>query len=432
MVIKTRHIANWGRYPQLTAEVATPGDRAEVRECLSRCECLIARGNGRCYGDASLSPHIVSTLKMNQLRSFDAETGVVECDSGLLLDDLLRVIVPAGWFFHVTPGTRLVTVGGCIASDVHGKNHPTAGCFSNWLISFELMRSDGSVVTCSRAEHTELFWQTCGGMGWTGIVLSARFQLLRLPSTVLRQTTVQTKNWGQMFRIFEENRAATYSSAWMDVAASGGRFGRGAVFLAEHEPAKRPILKEFNFPKKTVNVPFQLPFSLLNAWTIQVYNEFYFRRHRSGEQRVGLEAFFYPLDGLGDWNRLYGRKGFIQYQFCLPEKTAYNGIAQVLEIIQGSEDKPTLAVIKRHGDRPPDAIHSFPIRGYSLALDFPRTDSVFHLVRQLDELVWNLGGKIYLAKDACSAARMSRIHARSFGESKFWSLLRGRNELKAD
>ncbi len=464
MHTETRYVTNWGRYPTLLAELASPADTDEARAYLAACERLIARGNGRCYGDAALSPHIVSTLKMNHLRSFDPATGVVDCEAGLLLSDLLDTVVPLGWFPHVTPGTRFVSIGGCIASDVHGKNHPAKGCFSNWLISFELMRSDGSVLHCSRTENADLFWHTCGGMGWTGIILSAHFQLMRLPSAHIWQTTRRGQNLAEVFQILEENRDATYAAAWLDAATfSEKKLGRGVVFLGEHDGStaftpsgKRAftprdsshdlrldshniavngsfpdgvnaVLPAGSPPAQKYGKSFFKPSFLLNPLTIRLYNEFYFFKNRPSERLIGLYPYFYPLDRWLDWNLLYGPRGLVQYQFCLSEKISREGMARVLETVQRSPETPYLAVLKRHGDRPPEALRSFPMLGYSLALDFRRSPTLPRLVAQLDDLVWQLGGRIYLAKDAGSAARMGRIWPDAVrDEGKFWSLLRGR------
>jgi len=427
MTITTKPVANWGNYPTIEeAEIATPENVADMRDYLLSHERLIARGNGKCYGDAALSPHMISTLSLNQILNFDPASGTVECEAGVLLADLLKIILPAGWFFHVTPGIKFITVGGAIASDVHGKNHPAKGCFSNWLISFDLMIADGQILTCSRTENTELFWQTCGGMGWTGIVLSAKFQLMKIASAQMRQTSVRAKNLEALFRAFEESRRWAYAAGWLDGTASSSVSGRGVVFLAEHSETKTADGVLISAEKKPRNVPFFAPSWILNPLSIRLHNEIIFSKAKPGERLVDLDTYFYPLDKVQNWNRLYGRRGFIQYQFCLPEKNSFDGIRQIMETIRRSPETPFLTVLKRHGERPPEAVHSFPIRGYSLALDFPRTKTIFDLVKKLDDLVWEFGGKIYLTKDACSAARMGRVNPATFGEEKFFSLLKGR------
>lgn len=423
--VEQQRLAGWANYPVVQAEVATPPDRAAARDYVIKQERLIARGNGKSYGDASLAPHVLSTLALRQITHFDAATGIIECEAGVLLSDILQLVVPQGWFFYVTPGIKSITVGGAVASDVHGKNHPAHGCFSNYLISFELMTASGAVIRCSKESNADLFWQSCGGMGWTGIILSARFQLRPIRSTRMRQLTVRAANWEQLFAALSGHSDHEYAAAWVDGLSSGQHFGRGAAFFAHHlnEAGNTPLAFQ---EKKSRNVPFYAPAGLLNPWSIRLHNALYLRKKPSGEQIVDLDAYFYPLDGIRNWNRLYGRRGFVQYQFCLPEETAFDGIAQVLQTIQKSPDAPFLTVLKRHGARPPEAKYSFPIQGYSLALDFPRTRTVFALVQALDELVWNAGGKIYLTKDACSAGKMGRVETGDFGEGKWWSELKGR------
>ncbi|MCC6412712.1 MAG: FAD-binding oxidoreductase [Saprospiraceae bacterium] len=418
-------VANWGNFPVMDALVYTPGSTDECLQVVQTCDTLIARGNGKCYGDAALSSHLLSTLSLNNILHFDAAQGIIDCEAGVLLADVLRIAVPKGWFFHVTPGIKNITVGGAVASDVHGKNHPVKGCFSNFLLSFQLMRADGSVVTCSKAENSDLFWQTCGGMGWTGIILSARFQLMRISSTTMRQRTVRADTLDALLRAFEEHRGWTYGAGWLDALASGSSFGRGVLYLAEHEEAQ--VGEVLQFEEQTgYSIPFYAPSWLLNPLSIRAHNAMLFSKGNSVEGTVGMDRYFYPLDKIGQWNRLYGRRGFVQYQFCLPENHAFDGLKSILETIKKSSDTPFLSVLKRHGERPAEAIHSFPEKGYSLALDFPRTRTVEGLVNRLDEVVWQHDGKIYLTKDALSAPRMGRVNPRDFGEAKFFSSLKGR------
>jgi len=418
-----RSISGWANYPRLKAEVLEPSDRVGVSNYVIENERIIARGNGKSYGDAALAPKVISTLRLNRVLAFDADNGLLECEAGVLLGDLLKIIVPKGWFFQVTPGIKEITVGGAIASDVHGKNHPTAGCFSKHLISFELMTASGEVKICSREENTDLFWQTCGGMGWTGVVLSAKFSLLKITSTLMRQKTVLANDLDKLFHAFEENQAWPYAAGWVDCTNA---HWRGTVFFAEHQEAAKieAPLVFLEAPKR--NVPFYAPSWFLNPLSICVHNHFFFNKKRKEDELVTLDKYFYPLDALQNWNRFYGKRGFVQYQFCLPQKNALEGMRQVLAAIRKSPEVPFLTVLKRHGERPAEAVHSFPIRGYSLALDFPRTAGIFDLVKTLDELVWDLEGKIYLTKDACSAPQMGRVDPVGFGETKFSSLLRER------
>jgi FAD/FMN-containing dehydrogenase len=414
-------MSGWANYPSIVADVYEPPSAEALAHLVQEQTTLIARGNGKSYGDASLAPVMVSTLALSRIFEFDAEKGIISCESGAMLSDLLKVIVPAGWFFPVTPGIKSITVGGAIASDVHGKNHPTAGCFSQHLISFDLVRADGAILNCSKTENADLFWQTCGGMGWTGVIVSARFQLMRIHSTRMWQKTVRAPDLAGLFNAFESHRDWPYAAAWVDCTNARRR---GAVYFARHlEKQVDPLVFE---EKKVKNIPFFAPSWFLNPWSIRAHNFFYNRKSVDGEREVDLDQYFYPLDSLQNWNRFYGRRGFVQYQFCLPEDKAQEGMHKVLEIIAKSGETPFLSVLKRHGDRPQEAIHSFPIRGYSLALDFPRTAGIPALVKQLDELVDRFGGKIYLTKDALSGAQMGRVNPKIFGEDKFCSLLKER------
>ncbi|MDX2133803.1 MAG: FAD-binding oxidoreductase [Saprospiraceae bacterium] len=422
----TTTLANWGNYPVATAHVHTPADADELPGFVQQQAHILARGNGRCYGDAALADDVLNMLPLNRILDFDAASGQIRCEAGVLLSDIIQVAVPQGWFFHVTPGIKQITLGGAIACDVHGKNHPSKGCFSRWLTSFVLLNGSGERVLCTKTVNADLFWQTCGGMGWTGIVLEATLQLMPVSSVMMRQTAVRAPHLEAVFRAFAENEQSSYAAGWVDCLSTGAAFGRGVVFLAEHETAADPEMPLVYPEKKVKNVPFFAPSWILNPLSIRLHNQIIFSRADVGERLVDMDAYFYPLDRVRNWNRLYGRRGLVQYQFCLPEKHAFDGIRRALETIRAGADTPFLTVLKRHGVRPAEAVHSFPVHGYSLALDFPRTRSVFDLVRRLDDLVWSLEGKIYLAKDACSRPVMGRVDPNGFGENKFCSLLKMR------
>jgi len=423
VVARRARLSGWANYPSVEADVYLPESTGQLRELVLNSDCLIARGNGKSYGDAALSGRVACMLSMNRITSFDPGTGVITCEAGVLLSDILPVIIPAGWFFHVTPGIKSVTVGGAVASDVHGKNHPDKGCFSSWLISFLLMDAQGEIHHCSRDENPALFWQTCGGMGWTGIILSATFQLMRVTSVYMRQLTSRARNLEEMFRHFEANKSLPYAAAWIDTTASGPATGQGTGLFAGHLQGDTSM--EWQTPKP-VDVPFFAPPWLLNPVSIRLHNEIYYRRNKPGERTIHLDKYFYPLDSITNWNRLYGRRGFIQYQFCLPETEAFEGIFGVLQAVTASREVPFLSVLKRHGERPAEAVNSFPVKGYSLALDFPRTRGLISLLNRLDELVWSRGGKIYLAKDAVSRPGLGRVDLSQFSGQKFTSAMRER------
>jgi decaprenylphospho-beta-D-ribofuranose 2-oxidase len=420
-------IANWALFPTTVAKVSVPESFADVGALIQSSGQLLARGNGRCYGDAALSGHVVSILRLNRILQFDATTGEIDCEAGVLLQDILALTLPAGWFFHVTPGIKLITVGGAVASDVHGKNHPQTGCFSNYIIHFNLMQADGTVVTCSHTQNADLFWQTCGGMGWTGIILSVKFKLKKINSLYMRQQTVHADNLATLLDTVWHAPTA-YAAAWLDGSAETTQLGRGIAYLADHEENGQitpQLVQQVLFPGK-LTVPFFAPNGLLNRWTIKVHDAWYRFRHPEGQAVIDLNQYFYPLDQINHWNRLYGPRGFVQYQFCLPKEQALAGFTAILKTVAASHNRPFLSVLKRHGMRRVEAIHSFPIEGFSLAMDFPKTSTIFDLVKQLDQLLDQFGGKIYLTKDACSAPHLGRVDPRTFGHERFHSMLKAR------
>jgi FAD/FMN-containing dehydrogenase len=258
-------------------------------------------------------------------------------------------------------------------------------------------------------------------MGWTGIIFSAKFRLMRVQSTQMWQKTVRATNLEGLFHAFEAHHDWPYAAAWVDGTHAQHR---GAVYFARHlDTQEGPLVFE---EKKVTNISFYAPSWFLNPLSIRAHNFFYHRKSVNGERAVDLDHYFYPLDSLQNWTRFYGRRGLVQYQFCLPEENAPEGMQKALAMMRKCGETPFLTVLKRHGERPPEAIHSFPIKGYSLALDFPRSSGMLALVQQLDELVWEYGGKIYLTKDALSGPHMGRVDPNTFSEQKFYSLLRER------
>lgn len=405
-------LSGWGRYPQAECVIATPRRRDEILAAIAASPSLIARGNGRSYGDSSLNPETtLITRHVDRVLSFDAETGLLTCEAGLLLSDLLDLFLPLGWFPPVTPGTKFVSVGGMIASDVHGKNHHRAGSFGAHVISLDLALADGSVIRCGPAENRTLFEATCGGMGLTGVILRASFHLLPVETAQIRQETLRAANLDQVMDLFEASAGWTYSVAWIDCLATGSALGRSLLYRGEH--AKRfelpKILRDAPIaapPRPKGRVPMDFPAFLLNRYSVRAFNELYYRRARPGTELVDLESFFYPLDALLDWNRLYGKRGLVQYQCVLPKAASREGLGRLLERIARAGLGSFLAVLKLFGRQ--EGLLSFPMEGYSLALDFPATAPSFALLDELDAIVADHGGRLYLAKDARMSAPMMR------------------------
>jgi len=322
----------WGRYPRLDAQVALPLSGKQCVATLASHAPLIAHALGRSYGDSALAPQVLGTRHLDHFEAFDAATGLLTCEAGVSLDTILRIFVPRGWFLPVTPGTRFVTVGGAIASDVHGKNHHGAGTFGTHVKRLELLLGNGERVEASPSDNAELFHATCGGMGLTGIILSVTVQLKPIVASSILQTTIKAPNLESVLEAFAANAASTYSVAWIDCLARGSGLGRSLLMLGEHATSGTLTVQA----KPPTPVPFDLPAALLNRTSLQAFNSLYFGRVRQtvSQQRIEFEPFFYPLDALGHWNRLYGKPGFVQYQCVLPQAAGVAGMREVVERIK--------------------------------------------------------------------------------------------------
>ena len=421
-------VSNWGNFPVVEKEMRSESSYKEIRNYVLNRKELIARGNGRCYGDASLGEHIFSTKQLNKFISFDRLNGIIECESGVLLSDILEVIVPQGYFLYVTPGTKFVSVGGAIASDVHGKNHHVEGCFSEYVLEFTLMNEKGEIRTCSRTQNPDMFWATVGGMGLTGIILSAKIKLKNIESAYIRQESIKAENLDAIFKLFDESNDWTYTVAWIDCLQKGKDRGRSILLRGEHatkyELSKKLQQNPLKLKKRTLPaVPFFFPGFILNNLTVKLFNFFYFKfkSQKAGVAIVDYETFFYPLDIIEGWNKIYGKSGFIQYQMVIPEEHGRGGIMKILDIIAKSGNGSFLAVLKKFGKQHPHAYNSFPFEGYTLALDFKNNKRLPALVAQLDAVVEEYKGRIYLTKDCMSKSTLTD-YLKGVNNHKFVSL----------
>lgn len=399
-----KEIANWGNYPVIESDEKTFSFTEEVKEYISTQQGFIPRGNGRCYGDASLSGKTISTLKYDKVLSFDTEKGIFECQSGLTLDKILEIIVPKGWFLPVTPGTKFITVGGAVASDVHGKNHHVDGSFSNHILEMDVMLADGNTITCSQSSYSDLFWATCGGMGLTGLITRVKFDLKKIETAYIKQKQVKAKNLEEVIRLFDEYKHYTYSVAWIDCLKGGNSLGRSILILGEHAKTEDLPESKKNTPlvlktKKQITFPFTLPSFVLNKFTVSAFNFLYYGKNFKKEidNVVSYEPFFYPLDAILHWNRGYGKKGFVQYQFVLPLESK-QGLIEIIKKISDHGLGSFLAVLKVFGKQ--DDLISFPTEGYTLALDFPVRKGLLEFLDELDQVVLKYGGRLYMSKDA--------------------------------
>lgn len=390
-------VHGWGRYPKIDATVRRPRSLAECRALQQPGGPLIASGLRRSYGDSSLAPRMLETRYLDRFEDFDDRSGLLCCAAGVTLDEIIRCFLPRGWFLPVTPGTRFVTLGGAIASDVHGKNHHLDGSFSDHVGHIDLLLGNGDCIRTSRERHPDLFVATCGGMGLTGVILSASLRLRRVASPLIQETTIKAPDLASVLAAFDEHQASPYSVAWIDCQARGARLGRSLLMLGEHvaEGSAPP-------PRQApLGVPFDMPSFLLNRCTVGAFNALYYAQTgaQGRRRRLPLHRYFYPLDGIAHWNRLYGRDGFLQYQFVLPREGGARGLRRVLEKVANSGQASFLAVLKAFGNGNGHHL-SFPREGYTLALDFHHNPLVLRLLDELDSVVDDHGGRLYLAKDA--------------------------------
>lgn len=398
---------SWGRYPQTKQNLIALTDRHAGLPAFRGT--ALPYGNGRSYGDSCLNDGgtLLHARHLDHFITFDPQTGVIECEAGVLFSEILELVVPQGWFLPVTPGTKFVTVGGAIANDVHGKNHHKAGTIGRHVLAFELLRSDGSRRICTPHQHAEWFAATIGGLGLTGLVTRATIQLRRIAGPWMSCEIHRFDDLTGFFQLSQaSDRDFEYTVAWIDCASQGKALGRGIFTRANHAPShpdRRP-----KAPSRRLNVPFTPPISLINPLTLRAFNTLYYHRQRDGVSHVTThyEPHFYPLDGIGDWNRVYGPRGFMQYQCVVPSSVSRDCIEILVKTIASSGQGSFLAVLKQFGDITSPGMLSFPLPGATLALDFPnRGMETLALLDRLDDIVAAAGGAVYPAKDARMPAR---------------------------
>ena len=389
--------ASWGRHPRV-AQVVLPL-HAAAAPLPAFDGSALPYGNGRSYGDSCLNPGgtLLHARGLDRFVAFDRDTGVLTCEAGVLLSEILALVVPHGWFLPVTPGTQLVTVGGAIANDVHGKNHRSAGGFGDHVRAFELLRSDGTRRTCVPGDPW--FAATVGGLGLTGVVVHATLQLRRIAGPWLDTERRRFFALADYFRLVGDSADWEYTVAWIDCLAGGDALGRGLFHRGVHAPdagAPAPA------PKRRPGLPLTPPVSLVNGLSLRAFNALHWRRGADTvAAREHYTPFFHPLDGIADWNRMYGPRGFLQYQCVVPPAVAPEAVADLLRAISAAGIGSFLAVLKPFGARAPVGMLSFPRAGTTLALDFPNGGAALPaLLERLDAIVAEAGGAIYPAKDA--------------------------------
>lgn len=406
---------SWGRVLRARHEVARPQWRDELPALLDEGteagRKLLAIGLRRSYGDSGLNPDgaIIDMTRLDRAIAFDPETRLLRAEAGVSLDALLGMLVPRGFFLPVTPGTRFATLGGAVANDVHGKNHHRAGTLGRWVRRLGVMRSDGGTVELGRDDNNGLFAATIGGLGLTGLIAWVEIEVIPIASAIMEVETILFAALDEFFPLAAESDGAfDYTVAWIDCLARGDALGRGLFSRARHS-ASGPLV-----PRKKrsgLSLPFDLPGFVLNGVTVRAFNELYYRngRRKAGRASVPYEPFFYPLDRIGRWNQLYGRRGFYQYQSVVPPEVARDATRAMLEAISTVGEGSFLAVLKTFGDTPSPGMLSFPRPGTTLALDFANCGaSTLKLMDRLDAIVHEAGGRLYPAKDGRISAAMFR------------------------
>ena len=394
-------VSSWGRLSRLEHKVVPLVNSAVVPSILMDTQPGIAFGNGRSYGDSCLNPNGIlwPTRAMDHLLEFDAETGLLKCEAGVLLREIQHLFVPRGWMLAVTPGTQLITVGGAIANDVHGKNHHVFGTFGDSVRYIKLIRSNGEVIQCSPELHEEWFSATVGGLGLTGVIVEVWIQLRRVAGAWLDTESIPYQNIDEFLTLADQSEANwEHTVSWIDCV--GARAGRGIFMRGNHSMS---AVNNEVFVKTVKRMPLEPPISLVNNLSVRAFNELYFRLNKlkAGHKIVHFEEFFYPLDGLLEWNKMYGPKGFFQYQCVIPRDVGNLALQEILREIGSSGEGSFLAVLKTFSKRRSVGMLSFPMPGITLALDFPnrgaRTEALF---QRLDAIVGEAEGRIYMAKDA--------------------------------
>lgn len=415
-------LLSWGMFPKVFKQVliTLPYRFSKLPEAT---QTLLPRGLGRSYGDSCLNDSgiLIGSQQLNHFIDFSRSSGVLRCESGVSFDEILKLVVPEGWFLPVTPGTKFVTVGGAIANDVHGKNHHKAGNFGHHVIQFEILKSTGERIICSREQNSDLFYATIGGLGLTGFITWAEFRLTKIPSTWIAQEQIQFQSLDEFFKINEASeKNYEYTVAWVDCVSSSNDI-RG-IYLRGNFAS----VKDFRLHKSGgfKTIPFFFPSWVLNKFSIKAFNALYYRKNLTKVKTdiVHYDRFFYPLDSIHQWNKIYGKNGFLQYQFVIPYKgTNWQTVSKIFDIIKSSEMGSFLAVLKTFGPIESEGMLSFPQEGLTLALDFPNYgDKLFKVLDECDEIVKKAGGRVYPAKDArMSAPSFAAFYPRTTEFKKF-------------
>ena len=408
--MKSDDFSSWGFFPKASRQIALNIHREDrLAEQIAKSSTALPRGLGRSYGDSCLNDDgtLLVATSLDHFVSFDSQTGIVSAEAGVTLEDILNIAVPHGWFLPVTPGTKFVTLGGAIANDVHGKNHHVAASFGNFIRSLRLVRSDGRILTCSPSENSDFFHATIGGLGLTGFVTHAEIQLKAISSSSIAEEQIRFESLDEFLSLNESSNDFEYTVSWLDCVT--GKDHRGIFIRGNHKKTNGDLSVH---PPPHLRMPMFLPSFTLNSGFMHAFNTLYYRKNIAKIIRrdVHYNPFFYPLDGIGQWNRMYGRRGFLQYQFVVPESDlGIQALNEILNKLKRTKMGSFLAVLKKFGNKPSLGMMSFPRPGITLALDFPNYgSSLFEVLEECDRILMSVDGAVYPAKDARMSPEMFR------------------------
>ena len=399
-----KYIRGWGRNILSEVNISYPSNLNQLKNRAKK-NC-IARGLGRSYGDSSIQPsNTIVTANLDKIISFDKQKGIIEVESGISIKKILNVIVKSGWFLPVTPGSKMITIGGMIASDVHGKNHHKDGNFSNFVLGLKLLNNKKKIIECSKKKNVQIFKFTLGGMGLTGIIYSCRIKLKKINSHKIITETIKNSNLKETLKSINKSKNWDYNVAWIDTSSKKKNLGR-SILTRGYFSKKRESDIFFNDSKSFIsNLPNIFPSWLMNSFFIKLLNEIYFILPRTYKKITNINDFFYPLDKIENWNVIYGNQGFISYQCSVPLKNSLNSISEILRIIKENKIYSFVSVLKSMKKNNYNL--SFGQQGYTLVFDFPIYNRIFEVLDSIDEIVKKNKGKIYLTKD-------SRIKKKNF------------------
>jgi len=408
-----KKIAGWGQMAPQECDIYRPEKRRSLKDLLAEApqSSLLARGLGRSYGDAAVNDRaaVIDMTRLDRMLDFDPATGLLECEAGVSLAQIVEIFLPRGYFLPVSPGTKFVTVGGAIANDIHGKNHHAVGSFGQFVDELNLLLANGETRNCSPTENETLFWATVGGLGLTGIILSAKIRLQPVESAYVSVDYHRSKNLDDaLATMADSDQDYQYSVAWVDCLAKGASLGRSVLMRGDHAPVSALKSGQAQAPlqiprPRAKGVPVNVPQFVLNPLSVGLFNATFYRKHGDAQGViVDYDSYFYPLDGIHHWNRLYGKAGFAQYQATLPLESGA-GLVKLLERLAQSRRASFLAVLKRFGEASPGYL-SHPMKGYTLTLDLPNRSGLIPFLHELDRILLDYGGRVYCAKDGATKA----------------------------